>query len=132
MYGKFESQKATINEYIKTDADGKIESDGEYYRMANLTISGYPDGNVMNGFIMEVTGCELIEIIPNEDIEMTIAPEQLISDTVLTIDDGTIIVQFESPISMKELQKFIRNNIIVKPDVTKNHTMTVTVFGTAN
>lgn len=132
MYGKFESQKATINEYIKTDADGKIESDGEYYRMANLTISGYPDGNVMNGFIMEVTGCELIEIIPNEDIEMTIAPEQLISDSILTIDNGTIIVQFESPISMKELQKFIRNNIIVKPDVTKDHTMTVTVFGTAN
>ena len=132
IYGRFESQKAAINEYIKTDEDGKMASTGDYYRMANLTISGYPDGDVMNGFILEVTGCEQIEIIPEEEIYMTISPEQLVADSIVTIDQGTIIVQFQSPITMKELQKYLRNNVIVKPDTTVDHTMTVTVFGTAN
>lgn len=132
MYGRFEPQKAAINEYIKTDAEGLMSSKGEYYRMANLTISGYPDGDVMNGFILEVTGCKQIEIIPDEEILMTIAPEQLVADSIVTIDKGTIIVQFQSPITMKELQKFLRNNVIIKPDTAVDHTMTVTVFGTAN
>lgn len=132
IYGKFEAQKAAINEYIKTDDKGNISSDGEYYRMANLTISGYPDGNVMNGFILDVTGCEQIEIIQDENIQMTIAPEQLVLDSMVTIDNGTVIVQLQSPITMKELQKFLRNNVIVKQDAETDHTMTVTVFGTAN
>ena len=138
IYGKFESQKAVINNYIKTDSEGVMSSAGEYYRMANLTISGYPNGDVMHGFILDVTGC--LEIVFKADAllgECTIAPEEYISAATeemitVTTDNGKIIVQFAEGITMKELQKFLRNNVIVKPDTTKRHAMTVTVFGDAN
>ena len=138
IYGKFEAQKAVINNYIKTGSEGVMSSTGAYYRMANLTISGYPNGDVMHGFILDVTGCS--EIIVKTDASLgafTIAPEDYISASAedkitVTIDNGNIIVQFTEGITMKELQKFLRNNVIVKPDTTKNHTMTVTVFGDAN
>ena len=138
IYGKFEAQKAVINNYIKTDSEGVMSSTGEYYRMANLTISGYPNGDVMHGFILDVTGCS--EIIVRTDASLgafTIAPEDYITvnteeKITVTTDNGKIIVQFTEGITMKELQKFLRNNVIVKPDTTKDHTMTVTVFGDAN
>jgi hypothetical protein len=63
---------------------------------------------------------------------MTIAPEQLLLDDIVTIDAGRVIVQFQTPITMKELQKYLRNNIIVNPNEAVEHTMIVTVFGTAN
>lgn len=138
IYGKFESQKAVINNYIKTDNKGTLSSTGAYYRMANLTISGYPNGDVMHGFILDVTGCSEIIIKADDTIEeFTIAPEDYITagteeKITVTTDNGKIIVQFTEGITMKELQKFLRNNVIVKPDATKDHTMTVTVFGDAN
>lgn len=138
IYGKFESQKAVINNYIKTDNEGVMLSTGEYYRMANLTIGGYPNGDVMHGFILDVAGCS--EIIIKADVslgEFTIAPEDYITAATeeritVTTDNGKIIVQFTKGVTMKELQKFLRNNVIVKPDTEKEHTMTVTVFGDAN
>ncbi|MEE1517531.1 MAG: InlB B-repeat-containing protein [Lachnospiraceae bacterium] len=138
IYGKFEAQKATINNYIKTDSEGMMSSTGEYYRMANLTISGYPNGDVMHGFILDVTGCIDITMKVDDSLgEFTISPEDYITATTeenitVTTDNGKIIVQFTEGITMKELQKFIRNNVIVKPDSSKEHTMTVTVFGDAN
>ena len=138
IYGKFESQKAVINNYIKTDSEGVMSSTGEYYRMANLTISGYPNGDVMHGFILDITGC--LEILIKKDESLggyTVAPENYISASTeemitVTADNGNIIIKFTEGITMKELQKFLRNNVIVKPDTTKEHTMTVTVFGNAN
>ena len=138
IYGKFEAQKAVINNYIKTDSEGVMSSTGEYYRMANLTISGYPNGDVMHGFILDVTGCSEIIVKTDDSLgAFTIAPEDYISASTeekitVTTDNGKIIVQFTEGITMKELQKFLRNNVIVKPDTTKDHTMTVTVFGDAN
>lgn len=138
LYGKFEAQKAVINNYIKTNSEGEMSPKGEYYRMANLTISGYPNGDVMHGFILDVTGCLEI-IIKADDLlgEFTIAPEDYITvateeKIAVTTDNGKIIVQFTEGVTMKELQKFLRNNVIVKPDTQKEHTMTVTVFGDAN
>lgn len=138
IYGKFESQKAVINNYIKTDSEGVMASTGEYYRMANLTISGYPNGDVMHGFILDVTGCSEIIMKADDSLgEFTIVPEEYITDATeekitVTTDNGKIIVQFTEGVTMKELQKFLRNNVIVKPDTQKTHTMTVTVFGDAN
>ena len=138
IYGKFEAQKAVINNYIKTDSEGAMSSTGDYYRMANLTISGYPDGDVMHGFILDVTGCLEIAVKTDDSLgEFTISPEDYIianieENITVTIDNGKIVVQFTEGITMKELQKFLRNNVIVKPDSSKEHTMTVTVFGDAN
>jgi hypothetical protein len=138
IYGKFESQKAVINNYIKTDSEGVMSSTGEYYRMANLTISGYPNGDVMHGFILDITGCLEILIKLDDSLGVfEVAPEDYISASTeemitVTADNGNIIVKFTEGITMKELQKFLRNNVIVKPDTTKEHTMTVTVFGDAN
>ena len=111
---------------------------GDYYRMVNLTISGYPNGDVMHGFILDVTGCLDITMKVEDSLgEFTISPEDYITATTedmitVTTDNGKIIVQFTEGITMKELQKFLRNNVIVKPDSSKEHTMTVTVFGDAN
>ena len=127
-----------INNYIKTDSEGVMSSTGEYYRMANLTISGYPDGNVMHGFILDVTGCSEIIVKSDEALgTFTIEPVDYISSNTqesitVAIDNGKVIVQFTEGITMKELQKFLRNNVIVKPDTSVEHTMTVTVFGDAN
>lgn len=130
IYGKYEAQKANINEYIKTDANGNISSNGTNYKMANLTISGFPNGDVMTGFVLETTGCTSVTIVPNANLgDMTILPDNALEGNVVTIEEGSVMVQFAEKITMKEMQTFIRNNIIVQPDSSKNHSMQVIVYG---
>lgn len=130
IYGKYEGQKAKINGYIKTDENGTLSSGGTYYRMPNLTISGFPNGNVMTGFVLETTGCTKIIIKQNDALgALTILPENALEENVVTVSEGTIMVQFENKTTMKEMQTFIRNNVIVQPDATMNHNMQVTVYG---
>ena len=92
----------------------------------------------MHGFILDITGCLEILIKLDDSLGVfEVAPEDYISASTeemitVTADNGNIIVKFTEGITMKELQKFLRNNVIVKPDTTKDHTMTVTVFGDAN
>lgn len=130
IYGKFEGQKAQINGYIKTDSSGTTSSTGSYYRMANLTISGFPSGDVMTGFLLETTGCSTVTIKPDSSVgSFNIMPDNHLSGNVVTISEGTVLVQFNSKVTMKEMQTFLRNNVIVQPDTSKNHTMQVTVYG---
>lgn len=130
IYGKYEAQKANINEYIKTDENGTLSSTGTNYRMANLTISGFPNGDVMTGFVLETTGCTQIIIKPDDTLgAITILPENALEGNVVTISEGSVMVQFENEITMKEMQTFIRNNVIVQPNAEKEHSMQVTVYG---
>ena len=130
IYGKYEGQKAKIDGYIKTDEDGTLSSTGTHYRMANLTISGFPNGDVMTGFLLETKGCCSILVKPDESLgEMTILPNNELSENVLTISEGTMMGQFEREITVKEMQRFLRNNVIVKPDSSVEHSMQVTVYG---
>lgn len=130
VYGKYESQKAFINEYIKTDEEGTLSSTGTCYRMANLVISGFPNGDVMTGFILETKGCLSITIKPDDNLgTMSILPDNELADDIVTISEGTLMVQFDNEITMKEMQTFLRNNVIVEPDSTVEHSMQVTVFG---
>lgn len=133
IYGKYEAQKANINGYIKTDESGTLSSTGTYYRMSNLTISGFPNGDVMTGFVLEITGCVNITIKPNDELgAITILPDNALDGNVVTVSEGTIMVQFENEITMKEMQTFLRNNVIVQPDSAVEHTMQVTVYGTTD
>ena len=133
IYGKYEAQKANINGYIKTDESGTLSSTGTYYRMSNLTISGFPNGDVMTGFVLEITGCVNITIKPNDELgAITILPDNALDGNVVTVSEGTIMVQFENEITMKEMQTFLRNNVIVQPDSVVEHTMQVTVYGTTD
>lgn len=130
LYGKLEGQKVVMNGYIKTEADGTLSGTGLYYRMPNLAISGFPNGDVMTGFLLETTGCISITILPDNAPEsMTILPDNELSGNVLTISEGTVIVQFMGNVTAKELQSFLRNNIIVQPDPNAEHHMRVTVYG---
>ena len=133
IYGKYEAQKANINGYIKTDESGTLSSTGTYYRMSNLTISGFPNGDVMTGFVLETTGCTKITIKPDVALgTITILPDNALDGNVVTVSEGTIMVQFENEITMKEMQTFLRNNVIVQPDSAVEHTMQVTVYGTTD
>jgi len=130
IYGKYEGQKAAINGYIKTDENGTLSAAGTYYRMQNLTISGFPNGDVMTGFLLETKGCKSVIVKPNDELgTMTILPENELVGNEVAISEGTIMVRFEEGITMKEMQTFIRNNVIVNPDSTKEHHMQVTVYG---
>lgn len=130
LYGKFEGQKVDINGYIKTNSSGTQSSDGTYYRMSNLTISGFMTGKVMSGFTLETTGCKNITINADSSLgSFTVMPDSNKSGSVITVEDGKLFVQFNSPITMKDMQKFIRNNVIVQPDSAKEHSMQVTVYG---
>jgi hypothetical protein len=130
IYGKYEGQKANINGYIKTDVNGTVASTGNYYRMPNLTISGFPNGDVMTGLVLNVEGCTSITINPDNNLgAMTIIPNNELSGNVLTISEGSVMIQFDSNITMKEMQTFLRNNIIVQPDAGQDHQMQVIVYG---
>ena len=84
IYGKYEAQKANINGYIKTGESGTLSSAGTYYRMSNLTISGFPNGDVMTGFVLETTGCKTIIIKPDESLgAMTILPVNALDENVV-------------------------------------------------
>ena len=60
---------------------------------------------------------------------MSILPDNELADDIVTISEGTLMVQFDNEITMKEMQTFLRNNVIVEPDSTVEHSMQVTVFG---
>lgn len=133
IYGKYEGQKAEINGYIKTDENGTLSSTGIYYRMSNLTIGGFPNGDVMTGFVLETTGSTKITIKPDDALgAITILPDNALDGNVVAISEGIIVVQFANEITMKEMQTFLRNNVIVQPDSAVEHTMQVTVYGTTD
>ena len=133
IYGKYEGQKAKINGYIKTDENGTLSSTGTYYRMSNLTIGGFPNGDVMTGFVLETTGCTRIAIKPDDALgAITIIPDNALDGNFVAISEGTIMVQFANEITMKEMQTFLRNNVIVQPDSAVEHTMQVTVYGSTD
>lgn len=130
IYGKYEGQKAKLNGYIKTDESGTLSSSGMYYRMSNLTIGGFPNGDVMTGFVLETSGCTKITIKPDDALgAITILPDNALDGNDVAISEGTIMVQFANEITMKEMQTFLRNNVIVQPDSAVEHTMQVTVYG---
>ena len=142
---------AGIEEYIRTDADGNINAtDGhdsqyyQYYRMANIRIEGYADIG-MKGFVLTTTNCEQIEIMSADNVEINAnriaeneagtvfrwVDEQEDGTLVSNLQDGEtgkVVVLFDSAVTVKELQEFLRTQVVVKPLAGTTHTMQVTVL----
>lgn len=145
---------AGIDEYIRTDADGNIKASSgndseyyQYYRMANIRIEGYANTG-MKGFVLTTTNCEQIEILSatNAQIDGNRIAEENGTGTVFRwVDEkedetlvsnlqdgekGKVVVLFNKPITVKELQEFLRTQVVVKPlaGTGITHTMQVTIL----
>lgn len=139
------------DEYIRTDEYGNIQASSgndseyyQYYRMANIRIEGYANTG-MKGFVLTTTDCEQIEILSVDNA--TISANRIAENEEGTVfrwvdtkEDGTlvsnlrdgekgkVVVLFNNPITVKELQEFLRTQVVIKPLAGTTHTIQVTVL----
>lgn len=127
LYGEFDKPSILINGYVKTDVDGTLNSNGSYYRMPNLTISGYSETAPMGSVVFETTGCDQI-IFLDDSIYEKITPGA--TNGIVDLNKkGTVLVELKDNVTMAQLQEYLQEKVVVKPLAATEHTMKITVYG---
>ena len=103
-----------------------------YYRMMNLTISGFDKGDeAIKYVVMESTNTPSMIIKASDVVQKVTSAGKVTKDDDgnMTVEPATnvSIVFKDSGVSMAQAQKFLRENVIVNPSVNQEHTMKVTV-----
>lgn len=135
LHANFSTPSVKIGELIYTDADGKAGGNGSYYRMGNLTISGFDQDEQSIKYIFlkptNVDQITLLGITDNMSVTNGSDSSQMETTggrvTISTIADR-IAITFSTPVSMAEAQDYLRKNVIVKPTAGKEHIMLITVM----
>ncbi len=133
LYANYVAPTVTIGELVYTDEQGNMGGNGNYYRLGNLTLSGFDPGAESIKYIyLTTTGTEQIVMKDTEGISVTngtgtagITTSGSVKTIVPTSDKIAII--FNSAVSMAEAQDFLRNQIVVKPEIGVAHTIIVEV-----
>ncbi|MGN0131551.1 MAG: hypothetical protein ACI4AA_03820 [Lachnospiraceae bacterium] len=127
LYGEFEKPGILINGYVKTDATGTLKSNGSYYRMPNLTISGYSEDAAMGSVVFETTGCDEI-IFLDDSIYEKLTPGA--AEGIVDLNEkGTVLMELKDTVTMAQLQEYLQEKVVVKPVAGVEHTMQITVYG---
>ncbi len=131
LYANFEKPKLTIGQLLHTDEAGVANGAGQYYRMGNLTVSGFASGEQAIGYIflvaehadqIQVTpldGVSGIKVQKNSEAEMDLTETKTIQPA------ESVTIHFTTPVSMAQAQEFLRKHVIVKPTVNTDHSITV-------
>ncbi|MBR4981612.1 MAG: InlB B-repeat-containing protein, partial [Lachnospiraceae bacterium] len=138
LYANYAIPTVAIGEVVKTNEAGTINGIGPYYRMANLTISGFDKGeDAIKHVFLTTSNTNAITIL---DGNVSTSGIKLINGTkeVDTSSGGNIeniipsgdkvAITFNTAISMAKAQDFLRNQIVVTPTLGKLHTMVVEVL----
>lgn len=131
LYANYATPTVTIGELVYTDADGVLGGTGTYYRMGNLTISGFDPGNESIKYIyLTTTNTENIKLMSTEGISVMNGSTAVSTNgESVSFKPATdkVAITFNTAVSMAEAQDFLRNQIVVKPKTGVEHTMLVMV-----
>ena len=110
LYPHYLAATVKINGFVRTDADGTKNDDGAYYRMPNLSVTGFD------------TGAESIKyvIFNGGNVDSITALNQV--ENEITFDAASGILTFTPAVSMTEARDYVRNNIVVEPSKNNDNT----------
>lgn len=133
LYAKWVRPSVTISNYVKCDVNGIINGDGEYFRMPNLVIHGYPNtGRVINTVVIYFHNATV------EKLEMMSGSVR--TDAIEKNGDGKITLRFydesnsncKGPVTVANAQKVLRNMVMKVVDPAKDANVSVMVYGDTN
>ena len=117
LYAQFGTPAVKINDYVRTDAGGEIDGSGQYFRMANLSISGFGnESNIIKSAQMTMKNVDQVQFLSTENMTITQGNGlPLGSGDVATSTVVTITFKNGAGVSMGEAQDWLRANVVVKP-----------------
>ncbi len=134
LYAKWVRPSVTIGDYVKCDENGIVDGDGDYFRLPNLVIHGYPNtGKVMNTVVI---------YFHNATVNQLELPEGVLrTDSIEKNGDGKITLRFydevdkincAGPVSVATAQKILRNMVLKVVDPAADANVSVMVYGDTN
>lgn len=131
LYANYDTPTVTIGELIYTDANGKAGGNGQYYRMGNLTISGFEPGEDSIKFIyLTTTNTTGITLLQTQNLTLQNGSSSVAVDgnaVSFTPASEKVAIIFNKPVSMAAAQDYLRNQVVVQPILNTEHTMIVEV-----
>jgi hypothetical protein len=125
LYASYGVPRVIIGGYMKTNEQGNVDGAGGYYRMVNLTITGYP-----------LTGAPMLSAtlsVENGSVSIAnLGPYELHDNIDVSSHNGMVSIVFGA-VSVTEMERFLRNEVIVKvEDTALDHDMQVSIYGNTN
>ncbi len=125
LYAVYATPKATINGYVRCNNVGVMTGTGSYYRMMNFQLSGYP--------VSEKGMLSIVLTVENGSVSVlgSLPSGATIHNNIDSSGNGNYTILFEKGISPTELEKIVRDNLLIKVvNGNSNHTMQIKVYGT--
>lgn len=117
LYANFETPDIKIGLPVYTDANGTVNGVGPYYRMMNLTISGFDPGSEAIKYIfLTTTNTENIKLLSTSNITVQNGADNVsLNSQPVTIvpKQDKIAITFNKAVSMAEAQDFLREKVVV-------------------
>jgi uncharacterized repeat protein (TIGR02543 family) len=130
LFAGFDAPTVTIGGYVKCNADGTVNGSGAYYRMANLSVRGFPltDSPVTSATLTMTNG------------EISLYPASAVTDAgyalhnnLDTAGTGSVSITFGGGASVADAQRFLREHVIVKvKNTAAEHRLRMSVYGMTN
>ena len=131
LYANFTTPTVTIGELVYTDENGNLGGKGTYYRMGNLTISGFEPGDQSIKYIyLTTTNTESITLLNTSGLTVTNGTTPVSvnggSASFVPTEDKVAVI-FDNSVSMAAAQDYLRSQVVVKPKTNAEHIMIVEV-----
>lgn len=132
LYANYEKPEIIIGSVVYTDANGNANGKGPYYKMSNLTISGFDSGDsAIKRIIITTSNTSSIKFFgkdSNISVKNGTATVSLSSSSVsITPGADSITITFTKPVSMAAAQGYLREKILVTPKTGTQHQLVVEV-----
>ena len=127
LYANYEKPTVLINGLVYTDASGTIGGNGQYYRMANLTLKGFDPGETSIKYLfLTLTNAANVKLLDTSNMSIKSGAASVTAGGNITITPTAdkIAITFNSAISMARAQEYLRNKVIVQ---AKSGTNSITV-----
>lgn len=127
IYGNWLHPGVFLGTLVRCDADGNIEGGGDYYKMANLSITGFPqDFNSISAVILDYSNVE-IRLSEDEDVaDIDYGDFEDIAQ--ISTSEKRAIIRFNELQNVNDVEKMVRE-VIVQPVKDIDSTVQVTVYG---
>ena len=121
--------------YVKCDADGIVNGEGDFYKLQNLAITGYPTvGAPISFAVIEVTNGKVY--LTGDETDGNISTDNTTEGYAIydAIDpatgDGSVAISFSNGTSVTKAEQFLRTGLVMKvKEPTRDHTLQVRIFG---
>jgi len=130
LYAHFRKPNVQLNGIVRCDESRTIASDGLYYYLPNLYITGYDQNDVIKHIKAEFTNVESIKFPTDYPSGVNVTFSALsgttpaVSGEYTTAD--TITIEFSQNITVAQAQEYLRR-VLVKPTLDVEHKLSFTV-----